>query len=278
MKGKFFLEAYELIKSDLTKLEINHVFNSIGSNVFFEFGEDQEITFKNGKKDIQKEWSIWAGNVSWKITKYKKYVVGSGDSREAIQLYIQELLGKRFLSLQFNSQFLDAEFSFTEGYCLTTFFDRLAEDQWTIFLPNQTTIGVDGCSYEEVKEIQDQAKDFSIVENYRELEFSQKGLCVSEIVYDENDQPTFLFMSKEIRFQNCTWRLEKGQEYLIGYLDGDFDRVNKLMTKLIGKKLLRMSCASNLMDAKFEFEDQYVIKTFACVYTLDSGTELGLIF
>ena len=269
MENKKFLDAYELIKLKLEKLEVNHVFNSIGSNIFIELGKDIEIESKNGRKSSRKEWSIWVSNASWKISKNEKYIVGSGDPRETIQLHIKELLEKRFHSLKFKSRFLDAEFTFSGGYKLTTFFDRIAENQWTIFLPDQSDIGSDCTSYEAIKEVQAKAKHFSFIEDFKELDLLKEELYVGKITYDKNDEPTFCFGNTiSLNFQNCTWRLEKDQEYIVGYLDGDRAHFNTKINKLIGKKLIQISIAPNLMEARFEFEDLYVLKTFTCAHTV----------
>ncbi len=96
MEDKDFLDAYALLKLKLKKLEVNRVFNSIGSNIFIEFGFDIEIESKDGRKSKRKQWSIWVSNASWQLSKNENYIVGSGDSREVIQLHIQKLLEKQF--------------------------------------------------------------------------------------------------------------------------------------------------------------------------------------
>jgi hypothetical protein len=259
-----FLCGYELIKNRLVDLEVNRVFNSIGSNVFFEFGKDKEILLKNGKKKIQKEWSIWIGNASWRITKSGKYIVGSGDPSQIIQLYIQKLMNERFRSLRFFSQFLDAKFEFYDGYELTTFFNGFEENQWAVFLSNQTNICVDCSSFEEIKNIQNIAKHFPISENYKKIDFLQ-GLKVISITYDKRGQPRLYFENGfSVFLENCTWRLEKKNNYLIGNLDEQ----NKI-SELIGKRLVQVGIMETIMDAKFQFEDQYVLKTFTCCRLLN---------
>ena len=265
MDDKVFLRGYELIQEKLAGLEVKRAFNSIGSNIFFDFGEETEVVFKNGKKSKKRDWTIWISRASWKITKEGKYIVGSGDSRISMESKIQQLLGKRFQSLQFRSQFLDTAFNFEEGYQLTTFFNHVVEDQWTVFLPDGTNIGADCSNEEELKNGQTIAKQLVVTESYTKLEFPKNEVVVTKIKYNKDEQPTFHFDDNtSISFANCTWRLEKGEEYLIGYLDDDCSKTVDNMLRLIGKKLLRVKIADNLMDAIFLFEDQYVLKTFTC--------------
>ena len=135
MNKKEFVKSLKLLQSDLVKLSVNTAFNSIGSNVFFEFGQEIEKNVSNGKKELRKEWVIWISMASWRMTRHGKYIGGSGDDRGLIEGNIQRLLGKHFQSIHILSQFLDVEFNFEDGYQLTTFFNWREEDQWTIFLP-----------------------------------------------------------------------------------------------------------------------------------------------
>jgi hypothetical protein len=269
MNNKQFSNAYELIKLNLVNFSVNRAFNSIGSNVFFEFGKERKFVLKNGKESSQKEWSIWIGDASWRITKNGKYIGGSGDSPENIQLSIQKLLGKRFQSLQFLSSFLDVEFHFDDGYQITTFFNWLEENQWTLFLPDQTNISVNCSNYEEIENVQNTASDFLIIENYKKLNFPKNELVLTEITYDDHGQLICCFEDGcSINLENCTWRLEKAQTYLIGCLDEEQDKINK-MSELIGKKIKQIDVANSMMDARFQFEDQYVLRTFACCYKVN---------
>ena len=265
MNDRTFLQACELVKSKLVGLDINRVFTSIGSNVFFEFGEVKELVFRNGKKSVQKEWSIWIGHASWRISKNGKYVVGSGDPSQTIQLNIQQLLGKRLKSFQFLSSFLDVQFDFDEGYQITTFFNWLEEDQWTLFLPDQSNISVDLANDEEIGIIRNLSKQVSIVQNYERLDLLQRDITLTGVTYDELQRLTLhLENGFSIYFQNCTWRLEKNDEYLIGCLDNYADQTNNMLSELIGKNLTQVAIANFNMDAMFDFEDTYVLRTFAC--------------
>jgi hypothetical protein len=110
-----FLEACNLLNTSLINQVMDRTYNSVGSNIFFEFGKQKEILLQNGKKRLQKEWCIWLSWTSWRITQHGQYIVGSGESLEVnIQAYLEKLLGKRFQSFQFLSQFLDVEFNFED--------------------------------------------------------------------------------------------------------------------------------------------------------------------
>lgn len=267
MDEKHFLNACELINSNLVGFDVNRAFNSVGSHVFFEFGKERMIVSENGRESIKKEWIIWIGRASWRITKNGKYEVGSDDSRETINLIIQKFLGKRFQSLCFLSSFLDIQLAFNDGYQITTFFSCSVEDQWTIFLPDQT-IGIDCASPKEIKDVQKLAEDFSIIENYKKLDIPLLDSVIVNITYDELQELTFHFENEfSINFIRCDWRLEKNNDYLIGYgdcyLDDEHNKIKKLY-ELIGKKIRQIDVMSFMVDARFQFEDQYVLKTFGC--------------
>jgi hypothetical protein len=265
MRDKNFLRACQLIKKNLVNLDMNRAFNSVGSNVFFEFGEEKEIIHKNGRRNLRKEWSIWLSKVSWRLTKNEEYIIGSGDPPEEIQVNIQKLLGKRFRSFQFLSQFLDIEFNFEDGYQLTTFFNWIEEDQWTLFLPDNTNIGVDCANAEEIKNIRKTAKHFQINENYKKIELPYKDIGVTGIDYNKYGLPViYLEHDTWISLENCTWRLERDNDYLIGCLDDDYSKTNENLLSLIENKLNQIDVINSMMDARFQFENQYVLKTFTC--------------
>jgi hypothetical protein len=263
--NKLFQESIESVKKTLVNLEMDRTFNSTGSNVFFEFGKAKEIASKSGKVRIKKDWSIWIGDASWRITKKDKYVVGSDDSRELIHSNIQKLLGKRFQSLQFTSQFLDVEFNFEDEYKLKTFYNWPGDNQWRIYLPNETDIGIDCSTPEERKNIQILAKHFTIPDKYTPLSIAQLNEVLLNIDQDQPTQPTFHFANNtSIEFLQCLWRLEKDSNYIIGSLDENLSHDTSLLSKIVGKKLLKIGVANSMMDAIFEFEDHYTLKTFTC--------------
>lgn len=243
---------------------MDRTFNSIGSHVFFEFGKEKKVEFIKGKKVIEKEWSIWLSHASWRIIKNNEYIVGSGDSSKSIQSSIQKLLGNRFRSLSFLSQFLDAEFKFEDGYQITTFFNWMEEDQWIIFLPDDTNVVVDCSSETALKKVQSIASECQIIESYKKLNIPFQEGVISEITYNEKDLPIFHFQENfSLSLEACAWRLEKTNNYVIGCLDDNFR--NKLPL-LIGKKLKQIDIANSMMDARFQFEDGFTLKTFSCCH------------
>ncbi len=267
MEDKHFLRTYNLINESLVHLEMNRTFNSIGSNVFFEFGKEKEIIHKNGKKQLKKEWSIWISLASWRITKNNKYVVSSGDSPKIIQSSIQKLLGKHFQSLSFLSQFLDAEFNFEDGYQITTFFNWMEEDQWTIFLPDDSNIGVDCSSEAALKNVQDTASRLCIKEQYEKLNTPIQEGVINEVTFNEKNLPVFYFKDNfSLSLESCAWRLEKDSLYVIGCLDEDLKKMKGELLPLIGKKLKQIDIANPMMDARIQFEDGFVLKTFSCCH------------
>jgi len=273
MENKQFLDAYTLINQSLAGLEMDRTFNSIGSNVFFEFGKEREVVHRNGKKQIEKDWSIWIGNASWRISQGSKYIVGSGDSTEIIQSSIQKLLGKRFKSLHFLSQFLDPEFSFEEDYRITTFFNWLEEDQWTVFLPNETNISVDADTHESIKNVQNIARDFQIVENYERLDTPIQGTSLIGITYNENKLPVFHFEENlDLSLDSCAWRLEKDGNYVLGCLDDNAEKIEQALSHIVGKTLEQIDIANPMLDARFQFNGGFVLKTFSCCHTSQQWT------
>ena len=235
MTNNDFLTNYELINAQLPHVKVERSFNSIGSNIFVEFGKKIEEILKNGRKTTFREWSIWIGDASWRISKNGKYVVGSDDYPQSIQHHIQELVGLQFVHSNFLSSFLDIEFDFENGYKLTTFFNWSEEDQWTIFLPNGANIGTDCSSQAKINEIQ----------NIASFHFEDNTLVV---------------------LHNCTWRLTKNNTYLIGNIDDDNQNI---LSELIGKKLKQVRLLNSEMDAQFHFEEQYILETFTCYKTAD---------
>ncbi len=247
---------------------MDRTFNSIGSNVFFEFGKEKKVEVIKGKKIVEKEWSIWLSNASWRISKGNKYIVGSGDSSQAIQSNIQNLLGKQFQSFSFLSQFLDAEFDFEGGYQITTFFNWMEENQWTIFLSDNTNIGVDCSSIEVIQNIRDMSAHFQIEENYKILHALLKKTVIVDITFNKWNLPIFHFENDtSIHLEACAWRLEENGNYLTGCLDDESKKNKKKLGCLVGKKLEQIGIANSMMDARFQFGDGFTLKTFSCCHT-----------
>jgi hypothetical protein len=268
MENKDFLQAIEIINLHLSCLEVNQSYNSIGSNVFFKFGNDEETIYPDGRKYVTKEWGIWLSGASWRLSQNGLYVVGSRDNAQDTDLNIRKLLGNRFLSSQILSSFLDVEFTFEDGYQLTTFFNWRVDDQWIVFLPKRfqlDTIGVECSDQEEIKKIQEISKNLLIIEKYKKIDFARLAIAVTAITYSPYEQPIIHFGNDFfIQFKHCTWRLEKNGDYIFGYLDHQEVDVNEELSRLIGKKLLQVDTANSMMDGRFQFEEGYVLKTFTC--------------
>jgi len=250
---------------------MDRTFNSVGSNVFFEFGKQEEFVFPNGKKGIQKEWSIWLSWTSWRISKYNKYIIGSGENLEInIQPYLEKLLGKRFQSFRFLSQFLDVEFNFEDGYQISTFFNRITEDQWLIFLPNNSEMVIDCSTKEAIKSLQSLSKQININDPFTKVNLSILGEKVDEISYNE-DKVSKLILSNDflVDLGKAAWRLTKNDEYYLGRLDYYFGcreerekDLRNIISDLIGKSLKNVSIDASGMDVRLEFEDGYIFEIF----------------
>lgn len=250
---------------------MDRTYNSVGSNIFFEFGERKEIVLQNGRKRLQKEWCIWLSWTSWRITQHSKYIIGSGENLEVnIQTYLEKLLGKRFQSFRFLSQYLDVEFNFEDGYQISTFFNRVTEDQWLIFLPDKTEIVIDCSSEKAIKTVQCLSKQVEIQNKYKEVECSFPNVAVIEFSFEENEVLKIICTDGiSIDIGLSAWRLEKNDEYQIGRKDyyfgcieGQRNQLEDKLLNLVGKKIKCIGLNSTKMDARIEFEGGYKLEIF----------------
>jgi hypothetical protein len=250
MENEEFLNKYEEWNRQRKGFKVNRAFNSIGSNIFIECGKG----------------SIWVSNASWRISKNGQTLVGSGDLRSDIEFNIQQLVGKKYEKLEFSSQFLDAEFYFSDKIKLKTFFDHRNENQWTLIFPDESDIGVDTHNEEAINRVNSRAKHFTLIETFKKQDINNEGLIVEKIIYDKNGQPTFCFENGEIfYFQPATWRVEKDQKYLVGYLDGDKEYLHSILSQFIGKKMISRGVSFDSMDERCDFKEGFVIKKFTCL-------------
>jgi hypothetical protein len=266
-----FLHVCTLINTSLVNQVMDRTYNSVGSNIFLEFGKRKEIVFQNGRQCFQKEWAIWLSWTSWRISRYNKYIIGSGENFKInIQPYLEKLLGKRFRSFRFLSQFLDVEFNFEDGYQISTFFNRITEDQWLIFLPDKTEMIIDCSSEEAIKSIQHLSKQVEIKNKYKEVEYSFFCVEVIEFLFEEMEVSKIICTEGfSIDLRLSAWRLEKNDKYQIGRKDYYFGSIegqgkefkNKLLN-LTGKKIKSMGIDSSGMDMRLEFEEEYVLEIF----------------
>ena len=271
MEHKQFLQACNLINTGLVNQVMDRTFNSVGSSVFFEFGKQEEFVFPNGKKGVQKEWSIWLSWTSWRISRYNKYIVGSGESLEInIQPYLEKILGKRFQSFRFLSQFLDVEFNFEDGYQISTFFNRVTEDQWLIFLPDKIEMIVDCSSDKAIKSVQQLSKQVEVQNKYKEVEYSFFNVVLIEFLFEKTEVSKIICTEGFlIDLGLSAWRIEKNDQYQMGRKDYYFDSIEEHSSELegklldlVGKKIKCMSIDSSGMDVRLEFEDGYVFEIF----------------
>lgn len=266
-----FLEACNLLNTSLVSQVMNRTYNSVGSNIFFEFGKEKEVVFRNGKTRLQKEWCIWLSWTSWRISQYDKYIIGSGENLEVnLQVYLKKLLGKRLLSLRFLSQYLDLEIDFEDGYRVTTFLNRIEEKQWLIFFPNATEMVIDCSSEKEIKFVQELSKQIKIKNKYKKLELSFIGEEVKGFLFFENNLTKILLAEDfSIGLGLSAWRLEKNDQYQLGRKDyyfgsieGESKELESKLLNLVGKKIECVSIDSSGMDVRLELEDGYAFEIF----------------
>lgn len=266
-----FLEAYHLLNTTLINQVMDRTLNSVGSNIFLEFGKAREIVLPNGKKMMQKEWCVWVSWASWRLCQDGSYVVGSGASPEVnIQTDLEKLLGKRILSIGFLSCFLDLEIHFEDGYKLTTFFNYVEEDQWVIFLPNDQHIVLDCSSDKAIESVQDLSKKLPILNKYHKIDFSFASAAVEQVLFGQHELATIVCTEGfVIEIGLSAWRLERLNQYQCGRKDYYFssleERFEHFKCKLLDlkrKNILSVSVNSSGMDIKLEFNDGYILEIF----------------
>ncbi len=267
-----------LANSILKSKKVTRAFCSIGSNIFFEFGEES---------------FIWISLSSWRLTKDSHLVTGSGDSHQKICVEIEELKGKKFLKTKILSPYWEVEFEFGGGYKLTTFFDWAEEEQWTICLPHDGGLEID-CSTEEVrKELAKTAPIRECPPPYEDWDFSEENHIVETTLVSQNRRITIeLSNDLTVNLERCTWRLSKNGSYISGCSDeemanykpelgekalsksepedcdpfGAADNCRDLFKKIKGSKLARITVNNRFMDMVIKFENGYEIETFtSCV-------------
>lgn len=266
-----FLESYHLLNTSLINQVMNRTYHSVGSNIFFEFGKQKEVVLQNGRKRFRREWSIWLSWTSWRIAQHNKYVIGSGENSEVnIQAHLDRLLGKRILSFRFLSQFLDLEINFEDGYKVTTFFNRIEENQWIIFLSNNTEIVIDCSSEKAIECIQNISKWVAIENKYQKLDFLFLDAEVKEFLFGENELLKIICTEGVvIDLGLLAWRLEKHNQYQLGRKDyyflsieGQNKEIQGKLLNLVGKKLRCIGTDRSGMDVRLEFEDGYILEIF----------------
>lgn len=275
-----FKKYFNEISLNLINKQVSNVFNSIGSHIFIEFGKDLISRDSREKKYTRKEWVIWIGNASWRISKNGKYVVGSQDTM--IETEIQKLLSKRFLSIKVISQFFDLRFEFENGYQLDTFFNWSEESLWTIFFPDQNEIYTDFSEQKNIASSISISHHFNIVESFSPINIPLKKMVVSRIAFDNDNQPIFHFDNGfSLCLERCAWRLEKRGNYVLGSIDelDKIENVGYILSQLVSRGLVRIEISPSKMDSRIIFDDYLTIKTFTCSlydsWKLYSGSDIA---
>lgn len=247
-----FFHQLALIKKELPKENITKSFISVGSSFFINFGPSKEELLVNGRIYKRSEWAIGIENASWRLSKGNKYIVGSSDPFDQMDLSVKRLIKEKFISWEVISQFMDMQFNFSNGYQLTTFFNYYSEFQWTLFFPNEDSVSVNCGTQEELLQAISLSKKFNINDNYKAIELPNSLKKVTNLSFKKD-----LILSFEnnvfLNLNNCIWRLEKDGLYQIGYMDqlDDKQKVVNQLNQLVDLKLLRATFTPSFFDAQF---------------------------
>jgi hypothetical protein len=263
-----FIKTFQFFNKKLSGETSKRSYISIGSHLFINFGEEFESTHANGKPYKKSPWTIWMGaNVDWRLSQNGKFIVGSCQPYDKMNAEVQRLVGKKYLSCSIISQLMDIQFEFEDGYVLSSFFSILLQEQWTLFCSNGNNIGLDAETIEEVKQIQQLSNHFDIQNLFNDiiLPINQKALTGFSL--EKMDLHLFFDNNLTLCLDGCSWRIEKNNEYCIGageFSLDDYPDIHQYLDGIKEKRLLNSSVTNPFQDARFEFEDGYVIKTFSC--------------
>lgn len=240
---------------------------SVGSNLFINFGEVFDSPFPNGKPYKASPWTIWLGaNVDWRLSQNGKFVVGSCQDYDKMNVEVQKLVGKKFISSSIISQLMDIQFEFEDGYQLTSFLSVIINEQWTLFCSNQNVVGLKSETLEEVKQIQKLSSHFEVKDIYEDIVLPINQKQVVDCIVDRRELYLNFDNHLSLYLDGCTWRIEKNGEYCIGVGDYNLDEsldIQKYLNEIKGSRLIRSSITQPFQDARFEFENGYVITTFS---------------
>ncbi len=266
-----FISGLQNINSTLPGKKVEKAWNSVGDSIFFDFGDIFSTEMcRDGSMYLTWEWDIHIGNGAWRLTKDKRFVVGS-NSRKEIEEEIQKLLSKKFISIEIVSQFLDLEINFEDGYQIQTFFFSEAEDQWWFSFPNRATtprekeyICIDCETPEQIRDGLELSLRLPIRDNYEPLTDLLDGKLIKRIFLEEDR----IFMSCEDRLyfaiDTWRWRLERDGGYETGSSRVDFsdEELAKRLQVLVGERIKRVDAANEKNDLRIQIGDHYVLKTF----------------
>jgi hypothetical protein len=263
-----FIETFQFFNKKVPPEPIKRSYISVGSNFFIKFGEALDTKLPNGRPYKKSPWAIWIGsNVDWRLSQNGKFIVGSCHSYDKMNAEVQRLVGKKYLSSSIISQFMDIEFVFEGGYVLTSFLSILLREQWILFCKNNNTAGVKAETLDEVKQINQLSTHFDIQNLFKEISLPIDQKSVTHFSLEKKELYLFFESNLTLCLDWCSWRIEKNDEYCIGAGEFSLDEypdIHQYLDEIKEKKLVKSSVADPFQDARFEFENGYVIKTFFC--------------
>lgn len=266
---KCFIENFRFFNEKILAESVKRAYISVGSHLFINFGEEIESKFPNGQPCKDSQWTIWlGGSVGWRLSQKDKYITDSSDTYEEMNAKVQQLLGKKFLTSRILSQFMDIQFDFEDGYHLTCFLKTILRQQWVLFCSNDNTVGLESETKPQVQQIVGLSKHFDIVNPFQLINLPIDKKTVLGFSLEEASLYLDFEDDLSLYLECCAWRIEKNGIYCIGSVDQFNHTINedasKYLKEIKGKKLLKSSVIQPFQDAKFEFENDYVIKTFSC--------------
>ncbi len=274
MDNNDFLANLKNVNSSLIGKKVERAWNSIGYNIFFDFG-DIISTYVNRRGETRPnyEWGIHIGDSAWRLTKNRRFVVGSESYKEDIEKKIQELLSKNFISMKITSQFLDLEINFVDDYQIRTFFYWETDDQWWLSFPNRSItcpdkdyIGVDCETPEKIKDVLELSLRLPIHEHYEPLTDILDGKVIKRISLEE--ERIFIVCDYRLYFviDTRSWRVEKDGGFHIGSFryKGEIkdEQLQTRLQVLVGQKIRRVDAANEKNDLRIELGEHYVLKSF----------------
>jgi hypothetical protein len=240
---------------------VDRIYHSVGSNLFIEIGQDVELPAGKGKR---KEWVIWISHSAWRVTQNNRYIVGSGDDSNVIKLGIEKLLNKAIQNLFFTSDFLDLQIEFEDGYRLNTFFHSIAENQWTIFMPNAEELTADLSSFERIRDVQNIAKEFANIQEYPLLEINlDKGIIETVFINELNELMIYFEKRRVIIITHAMWRFESKGGVLLGFARQETPYIEKFFQCLVDQQITKINSSDSSMDATFLIGTDLILRTFA---------------
>ncbi len=267
-----FLSYFKQSALQLVGKQVKEAWNSVGYNIFLEFGD--VISFsktKDGRSYSNWEWGIHIGDSAWRLTKDRHFVVGSESYKEDIEQKIQELLSKKFVSVEITSQFLDLEINFEDEYQICTFFFWQTEDQWWFSFPDRAStptkkeyISVSCETPEEIRDVMELSLKFPIHEHYEVLTDVLDGKIIKGIVLDEARLYISCKGGEAIMIDTWHWRLEKDGHFdtTSSRISSDEKTIFSRLKVLVGQEIKRVDTANGRMDIRIVIGSHYVLKTF----------------